>query len=298
MALLATKRFLRKSEIFTSVDGYEGSPESKERMFERDKTELRALGLEIEVGNDEPLFEDEAGYRINPKNYSLDLGELDQTDIALLSLAGSTWQNSLLSESAQSALRKVEALYGAIDRASVDLVFMQQESAEESFADMWKATTEHREVTFSYRSQSLTKRNLRPYTLFLSNGRWYVVGFDVNKAEIRQFKIARIASESISLGKKFDPPEHFDLQSYLRDSQEQFPEYSLEILVRKGRAQEIRSLARATEFDDDWDSISLKVRSLHETFELLSRCAESAKIQRPYDVQKEFISWIEAKRHV
>ena len=62
IALLATKRYITKSEIFRTVDGYEGSDESKERMFERDKDDLRNLGIEIEVGTFDPLFEDESGY--------------------------------------------------------------------------------------------------------------------------------------------------------------------------------------------------------------------------------------------
>jgi proteasome accessory factor B len=69
IALLATKRYITKSEIFRTVDGYEGSDESKERMFERDKDDLRNLGIEIEVGTFDPLFEDESGYRIKPENY-------------------------------------------------------------------------------------------------------------------------------------------------------------------------------------------------------------------------------------
>jgi proteasome accessory factor B len=56
IALLATKRFLTKSEIFRTVEGYEGSPETKERMFERDKDDLRSLGISIEVGSFDALL--------------------------------------------------------------------------------------------------------------------------------------------------------------------------------------------------------------------------------------------------
>ena len=66
IALLATKRYLTKSEIFRTLEGYEGTTETKERMFERDKDDLRKLGIEIEVGSFDPLFEDEPGYRIKP----------------------------------------------------------------------------------------------------------------------------------------------------------------------------------------------------------------------------------------
>ena len=33
-------------------------------MFERDKDDLRSLGVPIEVGSIDPFFEDEPGYRI------------------------------------------------------------------------------------------------------------------------------------------------------------------------------------------------------------------------------------------
>jgi proteasome accessory factor B len=45
IALLATRRSLTKNEIFRTIDGYDGSEESMERMFERDKDELRSLGI-------------------------------------------------------------------------------------------------------------------------------------------------------------------------------------------------------------------------------------------------------------
>jgi len=51
LALLSTKRYLKKSQILENVFGYEGSQDAKERMFERDKDDLRSLGIEIEVGD-------------------------------------------------------------------------------------------------------------------------------------------------------------------------------------------------------------------------------------------------------
>jgi len=84
IALLATKRFLTKSEIFRTVEGYEGTPETKERMFERDKDDLRALGIEISVGSFDPVFQDEAGYRINSDTYQFNIGLLSPLDGALI----------------------------------------------------------------------------------------------------------------------------------------------------------------------------------------------------------------------
>ena len=91
IALLATKRYLTKSEIFRTVEGYEGTDETKERMFERDKDDLRSLGIEIEVGSFDPVFIDEAGYRINHSTYQMDLGALSPKELSLLSLAAQSW---------------------------------------------------------------------------------------------------------------------------------------------------------------------------------------------------------------
>ena len=76
IALLATGRWITKSEIYENIEGYAGEPDAKERMFERDKEELRNLGIDIEVGTFDPLFEDEIGYRIRPENYRIKISEL------------------------------------------------------------------------------------------------------------------------------------------------------------------------------------------------------------------------------
>jgi proteasome accessory factor B len=73
-------------------------------MFERDKDDLRSLGITIDVGTFDPLFNDEAGYRIKSENYQLDLGEISPTEISLLSLAADAWQGAAFSDAAQGAL--------------------------------------------------------------------------------------------------------------------------------------------------------------------------------------------------
>ena len=112
MALLATKRFMSKAEIFNQVAGYSGTTETKERMFERDKDDLRTLGISIEVGTHDPLFDDELGYRILENGYELEIGELSPTQISYLSLAATIWRNQLFSSTGSHALVKIDALNG------------------------------------------------------------------------------------------------------------------------------------------------------------------------------------------
>ena len=110
IALLATKKYLTKNQIFRAVAGYEGSQEATDRMFERDKEELRSLGIQIEMKGIDPLFDDEIGYRIIPDRYRFDLGPLTKQEITLLALASQAWKESALSDLARSTYLRLESL--------------------------------------------------------------------------------------------------------------------------------------------------------------------------------------------
>ena len=63
--LLVQRHYVSKERI-RAILYQDSSHEGFEKMFERDKEELRSLGVPIEVGNMDPLFDDEPGYRIPP----------------------------------------------------------------------------------------------------------------------------------------------------------------------------------------------------------------------------------------
>jgi proteasome accessory factor B len=121
IALLATTRWLTKSEIYRSIDGYNGDVDAKERMFERDKEELRNLGIEIEVGSFDPLFEDEVGYRIRPEKYQIQISSLSVNQLSLISLATQMWRGAVLSSQANSALVKLKSLGIESDSEGLEL---------------------------------------------------------------------------------------------------------------------------------------------------------------------------------
>jgi proteasome accessory factor B len=299
MALLASRRFLTKAEIFRNVEGYAGSPETMERMFERDKNDLRDLGLEIEVGSEDPLFEDESGYRINPKRYSLDIGELDQTELALLSLAANQWQNSLLSKNGQRAIRKFESIEGVQEPISLALPFMMSEVPAEHFALLWEAVESRKEVSFTYHSLESTERRVAPYGLGLNQGFWYLIGLDLDKSEIRNFKIVRIDSD-LSVGKKvgaFVRPTDFSLATYFHHKDEESQGELARINIRVGKAQEIRAIASVQPLNDDWDRAEIYFSSRSELFEMIAKSLTSAIITEPADLREGFVQWLEEKRH-
>ena len=300
MALLASKRFLTKEEVFATVEGYQGSPETKERMFERDKTDLRELGLHIEVGSQDLFFEDEPGYRINPTTYALTLPDLDEQDFALLSLAAVQWRESILEKSSQRALRKLEALHGAIDLPSIDLFKSSPLENGNTLGILWAAIRELRNVSFEYRSSSSSNREVSPHALFLDRGFWYLVALDIKEDLIKTYKLSRIVSGSIksSEPKSFTRAKDFRLNTFTSFTDSKSEYFDCEVLVARGRAFEIRQYAEIEPYDADWEKATLTHLSRSEIFELVSKAGESAKMHAPENLVEEFVSWILEKANV
>ena len=257
IALLATKRYLTKSEIFRTVEGYEGAPEAMERMFERDKDDLRSLGIAIELGTFDPVFEDEAGYRITPSSYQLDLGELDGTDIALLSLAASAWSGAALERESTSALIKLASMGIDSDSEALSLLTPKVSGTDQNFAAITDAIVRRSEIEFEYVSSDLSRqvRKVCPYSLRGKSGSWYLVGLDREKSAVRTFRLDRIVSE-VSVSKKV---KSFDTPETLPDQDTDETRDLAVLRVRKNRGYQLRSLAKLVEAGEEWDEITLPI---------------------------------------
>lgn len=268
IALLATRRYLTKAEIFQSVAGYSGEPEAMERMFERDKDDLRSLGIEIEVRAIERLFEDQMGYRIQPSEYSLDLGPISPRELALISVALQGWRTSALSSSSQSALRKLRSLGIGTDTDHLAMEWLRYENEQPSFDLLWDALEKRQIVEFEYMSAQSSNRKVQPYGLTLLHGFWYLIGFDVDRQAVRTFKIARVTSP-FTLQKKeksYEIPLDFTPAKYLSIDKSE-GEFEAVIRIRRNQCLTLRLEGEVSSIDDDWDEISIKYRHV----ELLSR---------------------------
>ena len=259
IALLATRRYLTKSEIFRSIEGYEGSDEAKERMFERDKDDLRSLGIDIEVGGFDPIFNDEAGYRIKPESYALDLGEISGADIALLSLAANAWNGQALNAIAHSALLKLKSIGIDSDIDAIPMLAPRMVSASSELVTVVEAITTRSPISFTYIGQDLEnqKRTLNPYALASRDGFWYFAGMDLDKGAIRTFRLDRVEGE-IVVGKKnvsFEIPAGFDLFSHLDEG---ISVKLATIDIRKGKAFALRKKALSVVEKGEWDQITIQ----------------------------------------
>jgi len=89
ICLLYTRKPLSKAKIRNAVPQYgtSASDEAFDRMFERDKDELRELGIPLVTEPFDVFFDDEPGYRIDRREYALPEISFGADELAVLGLA-------------------------------------------------------------------------------------------------------------------------------------------------------------------------------------------------------------------
>ena len=294
LALLATKRYLKKSEILTNVQGYEGSQDAKERMFERDKDDLRSLGIEIEVGDLDIFFEDEPGYRIPQKTYELNVPNLTGRELALLSVASNFWNDSILAPNAQSGIRKLQSL--GIP-ASLDFEFRMKyryENPSELLEEISKAILQKSRISFAYDSASLKTRHLEPYRIVFWNSYWYLIGMDIDRKAIRLFKLSRFQG-SVEISKKkneFNIPADFDVSQHL-------PKQDVEIIrkavveIRKDSGALFRRRGKQTAEGIEFDTYEIDYENERAFLREILWHGENIRLVEPQALKEQLLILID-----
>ena len=139
--LLVQRHYVPKERI-REILYPDSSPDAFEKMFERDKDELRSLGVPIEVGQMDAFFDDEPGYRIRPDEFALPDISLTADEAAVIGLATKVWQHARLAEATTEAVRKLTALGVDVDLTALDIVEPRLSADEPSFDVFWEATQE------------------------------------------------------------------------------------------------------------------------------------------------------------
>ena len=294
IALLATKRYLTKSEIFRTVEGYEGSAETKERMFERDKDDLRNLGITIDVGSFDPLFSDEAGYRIKSENYQLDLGEITSTEISLLSLAAEAWQGAALEDAAQSAILKLSSIGVPADPIDIPGLLPKLSNSSTDLVAITDAIADSNFLHFDYLSPNLEaqERTIVPIALSNRSGFWYVSGVDQEIQEVRTFRLDRIigAIEVLKNKSAFEFPADFDFDLVNVTA----PNRVAVIDVRKGKGHALRTLSESTKDLGEWDQIKVPIHSIQTLAAEILWHGEDVFVHQPTDLREYIVEQLQA----
>ncbi len=223
IALLSTHGYLPAERIRRSVAGYAESPsdEAFSRMFERDKNELRDLGVPLETGRVSVLDPTE-GYRINREAYALPEIELTPDEAAAVAVATRLWESPELITAAQGAVLKLRAAGVDVDADRAIPVHGRAglpglRGSEDVLGALLAAINDGRVVTFGHRptrTEDYTTRTVEPWGVVTQNGRWYLIGHDRDRADTRTFRLSRIAPDVTAIGPAgaVSRPEGVDLR--------------------------------------------------------------------------------------
>ncbi|GAA1124665.1 WYL domain-containing protein [Microbacterium natoriense] len=203
VALMATDIGLTKQQILDNVSGYRqradagARSDALEKMFERDKDELRTLGVPVETIGEaaDPNDLREARYRIPQAEYDLPSDiEFTPAELAVLQLAGSVWSAESVSGDAQAGVRKIRAL--GIDGDEPIIGFAPRITARDAaFTPLQDAIEKSRVVSFDYLKpgeDAPRRRSIRPLALVDYEARWHVFGIDIDADADRMFLLSRI----------------------------------------------------------------------------------------------------------
>jgi proteasome accessory factor B len=216
LALLATETGLTKNEILSSVQGYRqrfvqgGDNSSLERQFERDKDDIRELGVPLETlespgsaGNNQTLR-----YRIPKGSYDLPSDIIfSAEEITLLGLAAAVWREGSLSAESRRAIMKLRSL--GVESDEPILGYAPRLRVRESAFDPLSVALERKLiVTFPYLKPGETASRIRtvaPLALVQHEGRWHIHGTDQDAQAPRTFLLSRIVGKVRITGTSFEP---------------------------------------------------------------------------------------------
>lgn len=261
--LLSARRYLTAGEIRAAVHGYPEQDEPFKRMFERDKEELRELGIPLETGPASPL-EGEVGYRISRQDYELPEIHLEADEAAVLGIAARVWESAALAGAAAGALLKLKAAGMEDDNSKVPGIEPRLTTQEPAFGPLWEAVRDRRPVTFTYRAQGPAepaRRVLEPWGVVNRRGHWYVAGFDRDRKGTRVFRLSRVEGPVKMAGPpgSVTVPEGADVRELVADWNKA-PSLSDEpatLRVRTGAGHNIRKYGKSVEPDGaDWDIVT------------------------------------------
>ncbi|MBD0740818.1 YafY family protein [Streptomyces sp. CBMA152] len=264
LCLLGTRRPLSKRELRGSIEAYleAGNDDSFNRMFERDKDDLRELGLVIETVEN---LDGETGYLARRDSNRLPPVQLDAEEAAALGLAARVWQQARLAGAASGALQKLRAAGmpeadNPYEHSAIEPRIPVHEAA---FEPLMLACRDRRPVVFEYRKATAVRpeaRHVEPWTLECWRGHWYLAGWDRDRGAERVFRLSRITGKVRSRVGAFTAPvpDVVTVRETVESWAGETATRSARIRLRAGAGYPLRSRATATrELGDGWDELEI-----------------------------------------
>ncbi len=305
IALAATSRWLTKEQIRRAVPQYERceSDEAFDRMFERDKEDLRELGVPLVTGSHDPLFDDEPGYRIDRGRYELPAIDLTAEELAVLGLASRVWQQASLAGPAARAMVKLRSLGVSEDCETLVGIEPRVRAAEPAFEPLYAATRDGAPVAFRYRKPGDTaaaERRVEPWALTARGGWWYLVGHDRGRAAPRAFKLSRIEGgiRRVGAAGTVVPPRDLDPAAMVRPERTERDDRPARLRLRAGRgtALRLREGARLVTDEEGWSLIEIPIGDVAQLAHQLAGHGPDVLVESPPELRERVLGLLQGTR--
>lgn len=284
-ALLHADRPLTADELRDRVGGYPEAKASFRRAFERDKDDLRSMGMPVRVeavaGSDPPID----GYRLDRAEYVGTELRFEPDELAALHLA----TNLVRLDGDDTALVRLGAAGGP---EAGDQVGHVPFSA--ALATLIGAAAERRAVTFTYND---AERTVEPWRLSFARGHWYLEGWDRMRESERLYRVDRLGSD-VHLGDEAREPigsvsDPHDLRGWeLGDG----PAVEAVVRIDPDQAAYARHILGDVEVAEDGAVLAtLQVRNVDAFRSFALSFLEHAEVIGPPDLRADFVAWLEAQ---
>jgi len=301
ITLLVQRHYITKDRIrellYPDLEG-----DAFDRAFERDKEELRSIGVPVETGYVDKYFDDEVGYRIPPDQFALPDISLTADEAAVVAVAAKVWDHARMAEATTEALRKLTAAGISLDREALEIAQPVIGADEEAFDAFFEAATARRPVEFDYArpGREPARRHLQPWGVVRFSGRWYVVGLDTDRGEERVFRLSRVRGRpQVGEPGAYTIPAGVDLREVARRLAPAVPEVTARLLVRPGAGHALRRLASEVETgvrgpgEQRWDRLVVTRPESELTGEVLAH-GPDAYVESPASLRDAVVSRLRA----
>lgn len=266
LCLLATRRPLSKRELRASIEAYleagASGDDAFNRMFERDKDDLRELGLVIETVEG---LDGETGYLARRDSNRLPPVSLDAEEAAALGVAAKVWQQARLAGAASGAVQKLRAagMPLADDPLGHSALEPRIPVHESAFEPLMLACRDRRPVVFDYRKAAAARaetRHVEPWTLECWRGHWYLAGWDRDRKAERVFRLSRITGRVRSRAGAYTTPvpDQVTVRETVASWAGETATGTARIRLRAGAGYPLRARALETEAaGEGWDELEI-----------------------------------------
>lgn len=274
IALLERRRGYSKEELRALIPPYKeaSSEEAFNRLFERDKDDLREMGIPVQTFIEDTFFDLDSGvtrYRIDRETYRLPELSFTPEESAVLSLASRIWQQASLGSAAARAVRRLDVRGALAEGDSLIGIEPRIRTAEPAFDELLKAVMDGYPVSFEYRAASsgeVSVRRVEPWGLGNRFGHWYLVGNDFDRGDERTFRLTRITSKIKKLSGNYLVPEEFTMRAALESLVPDRQQGTATLLLRQGHAHSLRTAASTVAAGPSgWDTVTCTFGDI-ETF--------------------------------